>query len=1163
MAFALIFRIFHSDRTVMKRILFISFAVALGLNLNAQDECENPDLNCDGFVNVNDLLGMLSYFGDEEDGQWLDGDDCFSPDVNCDGFVNVNDLLVLLSSFGEQDLDGDGIWDSEDDCVCAIEGCTDIGACNFDPLALEDDGSCFVTSDWIQQGADIGGEAAHDQSGWSVSLSSDGTTVAIGARYNDGNGTFSGHVRVYAWNSATSAWEQQGADIDGEAVEDESGRSVSLSSDGTTVAVGAVFNDDNGSGSGHVRVYAWNSTTSAWEQQGADIDGEAAGDYSGNSVSLSSDGMTVAIGARYNDGNGTFSGHVRIYAWNSATSVWEQQGADIDGEAEYDYSGYNVSLSSDGTTVAIGAESNDGNGPSSGHVRIYAWDSATSAWEQQGADMDGEAAGDQSGTSVSLSSDGTTVAIGAPYNTDNGIYPGHVRIYAWNSATSAWEQQGADIDGEAANDYSGISVSLSSDGTTVAIGAHGNDSNGSDSGHVRIYSFSCPQIVEGCTDENAANYNPEATSDDGSCIIYGCPFTNACNYDPDVNSDDGSCVFYCPGCTDEVACNYDSEALQEDGSCEYPFDLYGFDYVDCAGQCLSDEDGDGICLEDEIYGCTEIEACNFNGEATENNGSCEFQSCAGCMYDEACNFDPEATLGDASCEYESCAGCMYEFACNYDPAATIADNGSCEFGTCPCCTDPEACNYNPTVTEDDGGCEYPVEYYDCFEECLNDVNGNGVCDEIEILGCMDQGACNFNDLATVNDGSCLFADWGLLGFELNGEASWESSASSVSISYDGSVIAIGSPGATNTEGVAAGQVRVFEWVSEQSAWTQKGDGIYGLGGSAQLGSSVSLSDDGNTLAVGAPYSDPDQNSGWHGSVGIYSWNDEMGQWIQQGDDIWGLEGDRAGYSVSLSSDGNSVVVGSPYNDDNGSDSGNVRVFQWDVFTSSWVQKGSNIVGEAEADNSGWSVSLSSNANTVAIGARFNAVNGNESGHVRIYYWLDSLGDWIQMGADIDSESEWDQFGHSVSLSSDGTIVAIGGQSNDSNGQDAGHVKVYQWVSEMLLWLQMGDDILGENIGDESGWSVSLSDDGNTLAVGSPGNDDSASDSGHVRIFHWDYEESNWTQQGTAIEGEAAVDRSGKSVAISGDGSTVLIGSPENDNSFFQAGQARVFIFGCN
>ena len=280
-----------------------------------------------------------------------------------------------------------------------------------------------------------------------------------------------------------------GADIDGEAANDYSGYSVSLSSDGTTVAIGAPLNDANGTSSGHVRIYAWNSATSAWEQQGADIDGEAAYDWSGYSVSLSSDGTTVAIGAPYNDANGDNSGHVRIYAWNSATSAWEQQGADIDGEAANDYSGYSVSLSSDGTTVAIGAPLNDANGTSSGHVRIYAWNSATSAWEQQGADIDGEAAGDYCGRSVSLSSDGTTVAIGAYLNDGNGNDSGHVRIYAWNGATSAWDQQGADIDGEAEYDYSGGSVSLSSDGTTVAIGADGNDGNGSNSGHVRVYSI--------------------------------------------------------------------------------------------------------------------------------------------------------------------------------------------------------------------------------------------------------------------------------------------------------------------------------------------------------------------------------------------------------------------------------------------------------------------------------------------------------------------------------------------------------------------------------------------------------------------------------------------------------------------------------------------------
>ena len=214
-----------------------------------------------------------------------------------------------------------------------------------------------------------------------------------------------------------------------------SGRSVSLSSDGTTVAIAAdvIAGDVNPPSSGHVRIYAWNSDLSAWEQQGADIDGEAAGDHSGSSVSLSSDGTTVAIGATRNDGSGVNSGHVRIYAWNSDLSAWEQQGADIDGEANGDKSGISVSLSSDGTTVAIGADGNDGaNGTNSGHVRIYAWNSAASAWIQQGADIDGEAEDDNSGWSVSLSSDGTTVAIGAPYNVGNGTYSGHVRIYSNN-----------------------------------------------------------------------------------------------------------------------------------------------------------------------------------------------------------------------------------------------------------------------------------------------------------------------------------------------------------------------------------------------------------------------------------------------------------------------------------------------------------------------------------------------------------------------------------------------------------------------------------------------------------------------------------------------------------------------------------------------------------
>ena len=86
--------------------------------------------------------------------------------------------------------------------------------------------------------------------------------------------------------------------------------------------------------------------------------------------------------------------------------------------------------------------------PNGGHVRVYEYSS--SSWSQLGADIDGEAAGDSSGTSVSLSSDGTIVAIGSPYNDGNGSNSGHVRVYEYSGGS--WSQLGTDIDGEAAGD---------------------------------------------------------------------------------------------------------------------------------------------------------------------------------------------------------------------------------------------------------------------------------------------------------------------------------------------------------------------------------------------------------------------------------------------------------------------------------------------------------------------------------------------------------------------------------------------------------------------------------------------------------------------------------------------------------------------------------------
>ena len=112
---------------------------------------------------------------------------------------------------------------------------------------------------------------------------------------------------------------------------------MSLSADGKIIAIGAlVNNNESGDYAGHARVYQMDDSDSIWKQLGQDIDGVSAGDLSGSSVSLSDDGKTLAIGATGNSDNGTYSGHVRVYQMDASLSSWKQIGQDINGESDYD-----------------------------------------------------------------------------------------------------------------------------------------------------------------------------------------------------------------------------------------------------------------------------------------------------------------------------------------------------------------------------------------------------------------------------------------------------------------------------------------------------------------------------------------------------------------------------------------------------------------------------------------------------------------------------------------------------------------------------------------------------------------------------------------------------------------------------------------------------------
>jgi len=144
-----------------------------------------------------------------------------------------------------------------------------------------------------------------------------------------------------------------------------------------------------------------------------------------------------------------------------------------------------------------------------------------------------------------------------------------------------------------------------------------------------------------------------------------------------------------------------------------------------------------VLKENEVSGCTDSEALNYNPEATIDDGSCEYLpvEIPGCMDVEALNYNSEATEDDGSCEYDI-SGCTNPEALNYNPEATI-DDGSCQYppSEIPGCMDSEANNYNSNATIDDGSCEYPP---------------------VEIPGCTDPGSLNYNSNATLDDGSCTY-----------------------------------------------------------------------------------------------------------------------------------------------------------------------------------------------------------------------------------------------------------------------------------------------------------------------------------------------------------------------------------------------------------------------
>jgi WD40 repeat protein/predicted lipoprotein with Yx(FWY)xxD motif len=315
-----------------------------------------------------------------------------------------------------------------------------------------------------------------------------------------------------------------------------------------------------------------------------------------------------------------------------------------------------------------------------------------------------------------------------------------------------------------------------------------SDVNGAGLGGVWFYILpngvlsadACP-VIDGCTQPTACNFNPSATQDNGFCVFAEgpcevCEGGQVVNYDADG---DGVCdADEVPGCTNQTACNFNADATDEDGSCvfaEGPCEV-----CENGGVVNNDADGDGVCDDDEVPGCTDMMACNFNASATDDDGSCILNgsictteqgeagtivdcNCVpvlieipGCTLMAACNFNPEANVNDGSCVFATgaCEVCEGGAVVNNDADG----DGVCDADEVPGCTDQTACNFNADATDEDDSCVFATGACEVCEGGAvvnNDADGDGVCDDDEVPGCTDMNACNFNEEATDDDGSCV------------------------------------------------------------------------------------------------------------------------------------------------------------------------------------------------------------------------------------------------------------------------------------------------------------------------------------------------------------------------------------------------------------------------
>jgi len=478
----------------------------------------------------------------------------------CDNSCAITPFAYLkASNTGAGDEFGISIALSADGSTLAVgaihedSAATGIGGSQADNSA-SDSGAVYVFTrsgtTWSQQAyLKASNTDAIDQFGMSVTLSADGSTLAVGASTEDSAATGIGGNQadnsassagaVYVFTRSGTTWSQQAyLKASNTGAVDQFGTSVALSADGSTLAVGAFRESSSATGIGGNQgdgafgagaVYVFTRSGTTWSQQAyVKASNTNTGDQFGMSVALSGDGSTLAVGAPFEfsaatgiDGNqadNSASSAGAVYVFTRSGATWSQQAyvkaSNTDMGDEF---GLSVALSGDGSTLAVGAafedsaatgiDGNQADNSASNAGAVYVYTRSGTTWHQQAyVKASNTGTGDVFGWSLALSADGTTLVVGARLEAsvatgiggsqgDGAFGAGAVYVYTRSGTTwSQWAYVKASNTHK--GDEFGFCIALSADGTlavgarqesSAATGVGGNQADNSASASGAVY----------------------------------------------------------------------------------------------------------------------------------------------------------------------------------------------------------------------------------------------------------------------------------------------------------------------------------------------------------------------------------------------------------------------------------------------------------------------------------------------------------------------------------------------------------------------------------------------------------------------------------------------------------------------------------------------------